>query len=52
MRRRSAKTLLAMVGVEVSDDIRCIVFEGEKEHPLISEELMMPHSRHGACERL
>ena len=39
---RSAKTLLAMVGVEVSDDIRCIVFEGEKEHPLISEELMMP----------
>lgn len=39
---RSAKALLAMIGVEVSDDIRCIVFEGEKEHPLISEELMMP----------
>lgn len=39
---RDAKTLLSMIGVEVSSNIRCIVFEGEKEHPLISEELMMP----------
>ncbi len=39
---RSAKALLAMVGVEVQDDIRCITFEGPKEHPLIAEELMMP----------
>ncbi|WP_130837808.1 aldehyde dehydrogenase family protein [Lachnoclostridium sp. Marseille-P6806] len=39
---RSAKKLLAMVGVEVPDNIRCIVFEGPKEHPLITEELMMP----------
>lgn len=39
---RNAKALLAMVGVDVPDNIRCIVFEGEKEHPLISEELMMP----------
>lgn len=39
---RDAKTLLGMIGVSVSDNIRCIVFEGEKEHPLISEELMMP----------
>ena len=39
---RSAKDLLAMVGVEAGADVRCIVFEGEKEHPLISEELMMP----------
>lgn len=39
---RSAKALLAMIGVTVPDNIRCIVFEGEKEHPLISEELMMP----------
>ena len=31
-----------MIGVEVGDDIRCIIFEGEKEHPLIWEELMMP----------
>ena len=39
---RSAKVLLGMVGVEVSDNIRCIIFEGPKEHPLIAEELMMP----------
>lgn len=39
---RDAKTLLSMIGVSVSDNIRCIVFEGEKEHPLIAEELMMP----------
>lgn len=39
---RDAKTLLGMIGVSVPDNIRCIIFEGEKEHPLISEELMMP----------
>ncbi len=39
---RSAKVLLGMIGVNVPDNIRCIVFEGEKEHPLIAEELMMP----------
>lgn len=39
---RSAKDLLAMVGVDVPDNIRCITFEGEKEHPLIATELMMP----------
>ena len=39
---RSAKALLKMVGIEVPDNIRCITFEGPKEHPLIAEELMMP----------
>ena len=39
---RSAKVLLGMVGVDVPDNIRCIIFEGPKEHPLIAEELMMP----------
>ena len=39
---KDAKTLLSMVGVEVDASIRCIVFEGKKEHPLITEELMMP----------
>lgn len=39
---RSAKVLLGMIGVDVPDTIRCIIFEGEKEHPLIAEELMMP----------
>ncbi len=39
---RSAKALLAMIGIEVGDNIRCITFEGPMEHKLIAEELMMP----------
>ncbi len=39
---KSAKVLLGMIGVTVPDNIRCIVFEGPKEHKLIAEELMMP----------
>jgi NAD-dependent aldehyde dehydrogenases len=39
---RDAKVLLEMIGVIVPDNIRCIIFEGAKEHPLIAEELMMP----------
>ena len=31
-----------MIGVDVPDNIRCITFFGEKEHPLITTELMMP----------
>lgn len=33
---RDAKTLLGMIGVTVPDNIRCIIFEGPKEHPLIT----------------
>ncbi len=39
---RDARTLLTMIGVNVPANIRCIVFEGPKEHPLITKELMMP----------
>lgn len=39
---RDARTLLGMIGVNAPAGTRCIVFEGPKEHPLISEELMMP----------
>ncbi len=39
---RDAKTLLKQIGVTPPDNTRCILFEGEKEHPLIREELMMP----------
>ena len=39
---RDAKTLLGMIGITVPDNIRCITFEGPKEHPLITTELMMP----------
>ncbi len=39
---RDAKTLMKMIGVDVPSSIRCIIFEGEKEHKLIATELMMP----------
>ena len=39
---RDAITLLNMIGIDPPPTTRCIIFEGEKEHPLISEELMMP----------
>ncbi len=39
---RDAKTLLTMIGVQAPENTRCITFIGEKEHPLIAEELMMP----------
>ncbi len=39
---RDARTLLSMIGVDAPSNIRCIIFEGPKEHPLIEEELMMP----------
>ena len=39
---RDAKTLLSMIGVNAPANIRCIIFEGPKEHPLITTELMMP----------
>lgn len=39
---RDAITLLKTIGIEAPEGTRCIIFEGEKEHPLIEEELMMP----------
>ncbi len=39
---KDAHSLLSMIGINAPDNIRCIIFEGEKEHPLIAEELMMP----------
>jgi len=39
---KNAKFILAGIGIEVPDTIRCIIFVGKKEHPLIAEELMMP----------
>lgn len=39
---RDAKTLLGIIGVDAPDGTRCIIFKGEKEHPLIATELMMP----------
>ena len=31
-----------MIGVNAPANTRCIIFEGPKEHPLITTELMMP----------
>ena len=39
---KDAKTLLSMIGIDAPANTRCIIFEDEKEHPLIAEELMMP----------
>ena len=39
---RDAKVLLGMIGVNVGDDIRCIICETGFEHPFVQEELMMP----------
>ncbi len=39
---KDAITLLSMIGIKAHENTRCIIFEGEKEHPLIAEELMMP----------
>ena len=39
---RDAKVLLAMIGVQVSDDIRCIICETDFEHDFVQHELMMP----------
>lgn len=39
---RSARTLLAMIGIQTGEEIRCILFEGHRDHPLVKEELMMP----------
>ncbi|MCL2377704.1 MAG: aldehyde dehydrogenase EutE [Defluviitaleaceae bacterium] len=39
---KSAEELLKMIGVTTNDKIECIIFEGNEEHILIREELMMP----------
>jgi propionaldehyde dehydrogenase len=39
---RDAKVLLAKIGVNVGDDVRCIICETEFEHPFVQHELMMP----------
>lgn len=39
---RDAKVLLKKIGVEVGDEIRCIICETPFEHPFVQEELMMP----------
>lgn len=39
---KDAYKILRALGKDVHEDIRCIIFKGPKNHPLIVEELMMP----------
>jgi len=39
---KSATELLKMIGVTTNEEIKCIIFEGDEDHILIREELMMP----------
>ena len=39
---RDAKVLLAKIGVNVGDEVRCIICEAPFEHPFVQTELMMP----------
>ena len=39
---RDAKKILAQIGVDASDDIRCIICETEFSQPFVQTELMMP----------
>lgn len=39
---RDAKKILAAIGIQAKDDIRCIICETEFSHPFVQTELMMP----------
>ncbi len=39
---RDAKVLLSKIGVDVGDEVRCIICETEFEHDFVQHELMMP----------
>ncbi len=39
---RDAKVLLAKLGIQVGNDIRCIICETDANHLFVQEELMMP----------
>ncbi|MDK2799081.1 MAG: propionaldehyde dehydrogenase [Clostridiales bacterium] len=39
---KDAHKILKAIGIEVPETIRCIIFEGTKDNPMIKEELMMP----------
>jgi propionaldehyde dehydrogenase len=39
---KDAYKILRAIGINADGDKRCIIFEGDKNHPLVAEELMMP----------
>lgn len=39
---KDAKVLLKQIGVNVGEDVVCIIYRCDKNHPFVQEELMMP----------
>ena len=39
---RDAKVILAKLGIQVGDEVRCIICETDFDHPFVQHELMMP----------
>jgi len=39
---KDAKKILAAIGIEVGEEIRCIIYETTSDHPFVQTELMMP----------
>ncbi|MCT4543443.1 MAG: aldehyde dehydrogenase EutE [Vallitalea sp.] len=39
---KDASYILDAIGIKVDDNIKCIIFEADENHPLVVEELMMP----------
>ncbi len=39
---RDAKVLLEKIGIQVGDEVRCIIAETDFNHPFVQHELMMP----------
>lgn len=39
---KDAAKILKGIGIDVPDSVRCIIFEADKSHILVQEELMMP----------
>lgn len=47
---KSAQVILRDLGIEVSDEIKLIIFRTHKDHHLVQEEMMMPILPIVACE--
>jgi len=39
---KDAYLILKAIGIDADESVRCIIFEAEKDNPLVVEELMMP----------
>ncbi len=39
---KDARKILAAIGIEVGEEIRCVIYETTADHPFVQTELMMP----------